>query len=532
MLELKSRNHLTTGEARRIFSRTSNTNYASAVKSNITGNDFENTVNQKVESIVQSLLEKMEHQTLAFQEQMQQRTLAFQEKMEQQTLALMKMFEKTVETLLQNFKMMNQTETKSKSPSRKKRAVKNFVNFSSTPMHLDAEGPYLVWRQDRSGGGLLTGIPKSAAGRIILTLFSEDTSLEILATEIHFNNYKFIIVNLYAPQGFDIQQAKSFFESFLIPVIIFGDFNLYHPMWGSNNSTSLSNSFVDWLQNSNFIMLNTSNPNHTSYTGTNSLLDLTLCSTSIYHQVDCFVSDSTFESDHNRVVTTWSLLGQFSKTIKTIDWNSIMTNSSEILSSTNSDLHTVMRKVSGIIKNNTKHTVLPGNNYLPWWNISFHNFQTLKKIRTRALRNVSTSDWIKHKKCAAKLRFHIKRASNNYWDKMCNITRNPRMFYSMIKRIYNHSNEEVNVSNLILHNNRYVSNPQNQSKLFLDFFCNSTTHEPIPLDFNGDKKYLSEYPNLTPRGLFWYPGWAREFVTFPLLTCAEKVISPTTTYVS
>ncbi|GBL79834.1 RNA-directed DNA polymerase from mobile element jockey [Araneus ventricosus] len=213
---------------------------------------------------------------------------------------------------------------------------------------------------DRSGGGLLTGIPKTTAGRIIPTSFSDDTNLEILATEIHFNNHKFIIVNLYAPQGFDIQQAKSFFESFSIPVIIFGYFNLHYPMWGSNNSIYLSNSFVDWLQNSNFVMLNTSNPTYTSYTGTNSLPDVTLCSTSIYHQVDCFVSDSTFESDHNPVITTSSLLGQTSKTIKTIDWNSIMKNTSEILSSTNSDLHDVMRKVSGIIKQNTKHSALPG----------------------------------------------------------------------------------------------------------------------------------------------------------------------------
>ncbi|GBN77338.1 hypothetical protein AVEN_162920-1 [Araneus ventricosus] len=80
ILELKSRNHLTAGEARRIFSRTTNTNYASAVKSNIADNDFESTVNQKIESIVKSLLDKMEHHTLAFQEQMQQQTLAFQEK--------------------------------------------------------------------------------------------------------------------------------------------------------------------------------------------------------------------------------------------------------------------------------------------------------------------------------------------------------------------------------------------------------------------------------------------------------------------
>ncbi|GBM32230.1 hypothetical protein AVEN_131619-1 [Araneus ventricosus] len=142
-LELKSRNRLAIGEANAFFSQASNANYATAVKSNIIGNDFESTINQKIESIVQSLLEKMEKQILAFQEKLEQQTLALHEKIEQQTLALMKMFEKTVEIMLHNFfNMMNQTEANTKSPSRKKSAVKNFVNVSSTPMHLDAEGHY------------------------------------------------------------------------------------------------------------------------------------------------------------------------------------------------------------------------------------------------------------------------------------------------------------------------------------------------------------------------------------------------------
>ncbi|GBL97967.1 hypothetical protein AVEN_126868-1 [Araneus ventricosus] len=100
MLELKSRNHLMTGEARRVFSHACNATYATAAKSNTICDDFESTVDQKIESIVQSLLKKMEKQTLAFQEKIEQQSLAFHEKMEQQTLALMKMFEKTVETLL------------------------------------------------------------------------------------------------------------------------------------------------------------------------------------------------------------------------------------------------------------------------------------------------------------------------------------------------------------------------------------------------------------------------------------------------
>ncbi|GBN45038.1 hypothetical protein AVEN_204901-1 [Araneus ventricosus] len=99
MLELKSRNHLTTGEARRIFSHSSNANYATAVKSNMINDDFEPTVNQKIRVHCLISLRLSGETNLAFEEKMKQRTLAFHEKMEQQTL--MKMFEKIVDTLLQ-----------------------------------------------------------------------------------------------------------------------------------------------------------------------------------------------------------------------------------------------------------------------------------------------------------------------------------------------------------------------------------------------------------------------------------------------
>ncbi|GBN26058.1 hypothetical protein AVEN_122817-1 [Araneus ventricosus] len=53
----------------------------------------------------------------------------------------------------------------------------------------------------------------------------------------------------------------------LVPVFIFGDFNLHHPLWGSDKSSPLSNDFVEWLQNSSFVLLNSSNPTYATYTG-------------------------------------------------------------------------------------------------------------------------------------------------------------------------------------------------------------------------------------------------------------------------
>ncbi|GBN22196.1 hypothetical protein AVEN_41691-1, partial [Araneus ventricosus] len=293
----------------------------------------------------------------------------------------------------------------------------HFLCSSKTLFYLD--------RQDRPGGGLLTGIPKNASGRIIPINCSHNTNQEILAVEVFYKDLNFIIINLYAPQGFNIENAKQFFDSFSVPVFIFGDFNLHHPLWGSDKSSPLSNDFVEWLQNSSFVLLNSSNPTYATHTGSASLLDLSICSASISHGVDCYVSDSNFESDHCPVIITWSKLKYISKIIKTTDWNRTMSQSANVLT-TKTNLHVLTRKISEVIRDNTKIITLPANNYPPWWNLSCHNFQKLKILfRKRALRFISESDWIKHKKYAAKLRFHIKKASRNYWDKICNITRNP-----------------------------------------------------------------------------------------------------------
>ncbi|GBN92198.1 putative RNA-directed DNA polymerase from transposon BS [Araneus ventricosus] len=405
---------------------------------------------------------------------------------------------------------------------------------------------FYIDRQGRPGGGLLTAIPKNASGRIIPTGFSHNFNQEILAVEVHFKDFHFIIINLYAPQGLNIENVKYFFDSFSIPVFIFGDFYLHHPFWGSNRFSPLSNDFVEWLQNSSFILLNSSNPTYAAYTGSASLLDLSICSASISHAVDCYVSESNFESDHYPVIITWSILDHTPKKIKSIDWNRIMSTSATVLT-TNTRLNALTSKISEVIRDNTKIVTLPAKNYPPWWNLSCHNFQKLKIFfRKRALRLISESDWMKHKKYAAKLRFHIKKASRNYWDKICNITKNPRMFYSMLNRIYNHTNQEINTVNLILHNNHYISNPVQQSNLFADFFSdNSMKHEPIPLDYCEDcnsnlnipihlqevrqaiQKTRNSTPDQLPSLLFFSKVFERiliQRITHHLLT--EKKIPP------
>ncbi|GBO17052.1 hypothetical protein AVEN_155889-1 [Araneus ventricosus] len=116
-------------------------------------------------------------------------------------------------------------------------------------------------------------------------------------------------------------------------------------MWKANSSNSLSNNFADWLQMSNFLLLNSNTPTHISHTGSQSILDLSICIADIFHQVKSFVNKSSFESDHNPVITEWSNINFAPRNIKSINWSNIMQQTSEILSSTLQDFSNIIAKL-------------------------------------------------------------------------------------------------------------------------------------------------------------------------------------------
>ncbi|GIY86063.1 uncharacterized protein CDAR_601411 [Caerostris darwini] len=91
LLEFKCRNHLTIGEARRIYAQSPKTDYSDAAKTNTTDPNIEKIVNQRVESIVQNITIKME----------------------QDYSSLIEIFQKTIENLVQYLvSVFHQTDSK------------------------------------------------------------------------------------------------------------------------------------------------------------------------------------------------------------------------------------------------------------------------------------------------------------------------------------------------------------------------------------------------------------------------------------
>ncbi|GBM13926.1 hypothetical protein AVEN_152361-1 [Araneus ventricosus] len=348
-------------------------------------------------------------------------------------------------------------------------------------------------RSNRLGGGLLIGIPKNLCGRVVYSK-EDDPNLEILAVEVHSKNQSFTVINIYAPHGFNINPITTFLNSLHTPTFIFGDFNLHHPLWGGNSQSSFSEDFVDWLNNSNFTLLNTSTPNHIINASTYSIIDLTLCSASISNETECYVFDCSFESDHIPIVISWIKLQNACRNIKTIKWNPIIEKSIEIFNSTDQPtIDTITSQISLTISNHTTNKILENKDYPPWWNAACHNFSRLKKYAWKKARStISSSEWINYKKYRSKFKFHFKRAKDNYWDNISRISQNPKMFFKILNKLSNHTNPNVKNHDIIFHNNRYVTHPKTQSDLFAKHFSiQSTEVQPIPIDYGSDNEILN-----------------------------------------
>ncbi|GFW17926.1 hypothetical protein TNCV_2231071 [Trichonephila clavipes] len=176
---------------------------------------------------------------------------------------------------------------------------------------------------------------------------------------------------------------NSFLESLSDPVFIFGDFNLHHPMWGSNHTSPYSEIFVEWLTNSNFILLNTDVPTHRSNVGSDALLDFTLCSSNliVYSNTFMCVSDSSYNSDHCPVITDFNFHNPIKRTINKVDWRSVTERVK--LTAFGIDDRNHSDNIAKIISNNNQKIKICNKTFPPWWNTICLNLYKLKNASGR-----------------------------------------------------------------------------------------------------------------------------------------------------
>ncbi|GFX10159.1 hypothetical protein TNCV_1865581 [Trichonephila clavipes] len=91
-------------------------------------------------------------------------------------------------------------------------------------------------------------------------------------------------------------------------------------MWGSDHISRYSNIFIDWSTDSNSILLNTTVPTYRNSVGKSSLIDFTICSSSLSGYTSSYVPACFFEIIHSPVIIQFSLFKPSKRSLRKIDW--------------------------------------------------------------------------------------------------------------------------------------------------------------------------------------------------------------------
>ena len=88
--------------------------------------------------------------------------------------------------------------------------------------------------------------------------------------------------------------------------MILGDFNiniLPRPPPPSPSTSAL----LDWIDNQDLCLLNMSSPTRFNYTGSASLIDLSIISPALYNSIHFYVHPDSFDFDHHPIIFLTSL---------------------------------------------------------------------------------------------------------------------------------------------------------------------------------------------------------------------------------
>lgn len=110
------------------------------------------------------------------------------------------------------------------------------------------------------------------------------------------------ICSVYLPPSDNIQLQPliDLYNQLPKPAIIVGDFNAHNPLWGSRNRSPRGQVIEDWVGVVDLCLMNSGHPTYTSSgTGTQSCLDLSVCSASLFPDFTWHVLEDTYGSDHH-----------------------------------------------------------------------------------------------------------------------------------------------------------------------------------------------------------------------------------------
>ena len=231
---------------------------------------------------------------------------------------------------------------------------------------------------------------------------------------------------------FTSNNLDNMFRISSTPTLITGDFNSWHKSWGSLANSRKGNTLHNFINNSNFILLNDKTPTHLSTFGSMTNIDLSFCSPELSIHSKWKVASDPHGSDHLPICIamfhqekTDKLFNKPKFKTDLADWPdfqkhcSLLTQSIPVSSNVNKEAANVRKIViNAANKSIPQMKEYRGPKYVPWWK---KDLEQLKRNKVKAWqdfkRNINLKNILNYKKANAKLKQNIKKAKKDSQNK-------------------------------------------------------------------------------------------------------------------
>lgn len=292
---------------------------------------------------------------------------------------------------------------------------------------------YHIFRRDREdeirGGGVAILLKNG----IIYSEVTVYKQVEAISVNVSMGGDEIKVINVYVPPGSSI--PEDVFSTFLKDgnLLLCGDFNAKHPLWGSSESNRWGSDLVEMLEENNLVVLNSGEGTRIDIaSGNKSPLDLTITSSNLAGFSEWEVLDELCGSDHFMIKTS---LNESIKSesmfvprwnFKKADWKSfeLYCDLEFSMVSINEDIEGMVKGINDIIIQAADKfipkTKQKSKNPVPYWNDECSEaIRERKHIRRRLERTKNPRDYIEFKKRRAKVIRTLKDARTKYWESFC-----------------------------------------------------------------------------------------------------------------
>ena len=285
-----------------------------------------------------------------------------------------------------------------------------------------------------AGAPVVENNPHSRPSRGIITLIKQnipyypiaiDTPLEAIAFRINLTR-ELTICNIYITptEEFTTEQLHNLLQQLPPPFLLVGDFNARSEVWGDSLTNQHGRKIENLLLTSDIIIMNTGLPTHIHLqTGTESCIDLSICSPCLATEMTWETVEDSYNSDHYPIIIKQITNSQPNDNPSTAynfekaDWTrykSLTIVSNEFFDASK-NIDNLVEDLNTIIYNAADSSIpkkQPNPKYpVPWWNSECSRTQAERKRAMRRYRRTkSLGDKIALNRATAEAR-KVKRAA-------------------------------------------------------------------------------------------------------------------------